>query len=168
MARRLHTVRPGGLVVVVCVFAALGWLGTLFAARLSWPTPSLPYTTVVTLAVVAALLVVLGLRVRAWRDGQRKRPLNPLFATRILLLAQSSSYAGAVLFGWHTGVLVDALNALGFGAPAAVVVRPLVLMGGAALMIAAGLVVERFCRIPPEDPDAVSGTPGAGGGEGLA
>lgn len=161
MAQKLHTIRPWWLVIIALVFAAFGWFATLVTARLGWPTPGLPYSTLVTLGLLIAVLLTLGLRVRSWRDGRREQSLSPILAARTFILAQASSYGGALLFGWHTGVLADALTALGSGAPVGLLFPSLALMAGSLVVIAVGLLVERFCRIPPEDngatPDGTRG-----------
>lgn len=160
MKPQLRTVRPLWLVVIVVIAAAAGWAVTVLTNRFGAPTPALPYSALITLGLVVLVVLVLGLRVRSWRNGNRERALNPILAARTLVLAQASAYAGALLLGWHAGVLVDALIALAYGASAGLLALPAVLIGGSAAMIAMGLVVERFCRIPPDDRGGPGKEPG--------
>ncbi|NYE96061.1 signal transduction histidine kinase [Psychromicrobium silvestre] len=153
-------IRARWLLVIALISTALGWIATVITNRLSLPTPALPFTALITLGIVVLAVLLLGFRVRSWRNGNRERALNPILAARTLVLAQASAYAGALLLGWHLGVLIDALAATFYGASAALLGLPAALMGGSAVMIVVGLVVERFCRIPPEDgADSADGLP---------
>ena len=170
MKSQLRTIRPLWLAVIAVIAAAAGWSATVLTNRFSLPTPALPYSALVTLGLVIVIVLVLGLRVRRWRDGKWDRELNPIVAARTLVLAQASAYAGALLLGWHAGVAVDAMVAIAYGAGAGVLTLPLVLIGGSAAMVVVGLVVERFCRIPPDDGNPAAkerrpGEDGAGGEE---
>lgn len=151
MKSQLRTIRPLWLAVVVLLGAVAGWLVSMLLRRFGLPTPALPYSSLITLGLVILVVVVLGLRVRSWRNGNRDRSLDPIMAARTLVLAQASAYAGALLFGWHLGVLIDGLIVISYGASAGVLALPAALLGGSALMVAAGLMTERFCRVPPED-----------------
>lgn len=172
MKSQLRTIRPLWLIAIAVIAAVAGWAATVLTNRFSLPTPALPYSALITLGLVIVIVLVLGLRVRNWRDGKRDRELNPILAARTLVLAQASAYAGALLLGWHAGVAVDAVIALAYGAGAGLLALPVVLAGGSAAMIVAGLMVERFCRIPPEDANAAGKERGPGGdgsgGEELA
>ncbi|WP_394940546.1 DUF3180 domain-containing protein [Psychromicrobium sp. YIM B11713] len=146
------------LVIIALVTTVVGWLATVLTNRLSLPAPALPYTALITLALVILVVLILGLRVRSWRNGHRERSLNPLQAARTLILAQASAYTGAVILGWHLGVLIDALAATFYGASLGVLGLPAALAAGSLLMIGVGMLVERFCRIPPEDGADASGS----------
>ncbi|WP_285727061.1 DUF3180 domain-containing protein [Psychromicrobium xiongbiense] len=175
MARQMRTISPWRLGSIVFVTTVLGWLAATWAGRVGWPAPSLPYSALITLGIVSVGVFLLGWRVRSWRENRSRarqegsrapakaRPLDPILAARTLILAQASCYAGALLMGWHLGVVVDALSAVvGYGAPLTLVIQPAVLLGGAAVVVAVGLLVERFCRIPPdtpEDPDKAGARP---------
>jgi MFS family permease len=83
------------------------------------------------------------------------RRLDPLRATRVLALARASAVAGAAMAGAYA-----ALAAL--TAPTATVeprverlVLALLAVLAAAALAAAGVVVERWCRVPPDDDQAV-------------
>ena len=95
MKSQLRTIRPLWLAVIAVIAAAAGWSATVLTNRFSLPTPALPYSALVTLGLVIVIVLVLGLRVRRWRDGKRDRELNPILAARTLVLAQASAYAGA-------------------------------------------------------------------------
>ena len=79
--------------------------------------------------------------------------LNPILAARTLVLAQACAYAGTVLLGWHAGIFVDQLRIWSLRSDQDITWLALAMAGGGLVMIVVGLLVERFCKIPPEDGD---------------
>lgn len=156
---------PLVLLVIGVGLAAAGWFATLMAGRYSLATPVLPLTGLVTMGVIVVLTLVLGIRVLRWRNGKKKKMLNPILAAWTLVLAQACAYTGAMLLGWHAGIFLDQLRLWNVRSGQAITWQTLVMAGGGLVMIVVGLVVERFCRIPPEDGDA-DGTPGLQGKRG--
>jgi len=153
------------LLVIVVGLAAAGWAATLVATRYSLATPVLPLTGLVTMGVIVVLTLVLGIRVLRWRNGKKTKILNPILAAWTLVLAQACAYTGAMLLGWHAGIFLDQLRLWNVRSGQAITWQTLTMAGGGLAMIVVGLVVERFCRIPPEDGDA-EGTPGLQGKRG--
>ena len=156
---------PLVLLVIGVGLAAAGWFATLMAGRYSLATPVLPLTGLVTMGVIVVLTLVLGIRVLRWRNGKKKKMLNPILAAWTLVLAQACAYTGAMLLGWHAGIFLDQLRLWNVRSGQAITWQTLIMAGGGLAMIVVGLVVERFCRIPPEDGDA-EGTPGLQGKRG--
>jgi len=148
---RMSVIKFSWLAVIALIAAVVGWLVTVLVNRVGFPTPVLPYSALITLALVIVIVLILGLRVRRWRNGNHERELSPILAARTLILAQASAYAGALILGWHLGILVDALMATFYGASISLLGPPAALIVGSLAMIAVGIMVERFCRIPPED-----------------
>lgn len=149
--------------VLAGVAAVLGWLVARAAPAMGVPTPVVGLSGLVTVAAVGVLCLVLGLRVRRDRDRPVAERMDPLAAARTLVLGQAAGFTGAVLAGWHAGAAVAVAVASGLDAPTA---RDALLLavGGAVLMVV-GVLVERWCRIPPED-DATGGGPRQDGGAG--
>jgi hypothetical protein len=147
----LHTLRAGWLLLTAIAGGIAGLLAFLVCVRAGWPTPVLPLSSLISMGIVAAFTVSLGLQVRRWRNGKRDRGLNPILAARTAVLAQACAYAGALLAGWHLGLMGLLLPDLMAGALAPLGWRCAALIGGGVLMLAIGVMVERFCRIPPED-----------------
>lgn len=153
---------PLVLLVIGVGLAVAGWFATLMAARYSLATPVLPLTGLVTMGAIVAVTLILGIRVLRWRNGKKKKMLNPILAAWTLVLAQACAYTGAMLLGWHAGIFMDQLRLWNVRSGQEITWQTLVMAGGGLVMIVVGLVVERFCRIPPEDGDA-EGTPGVPG-----
>lgn len=152
------SIRISWLVIIGLVSGAAGWLVNWWATRNGFPTPSLPLSSLITIAAVVTVTLVFGLRVRRWRSGKRNRTLNPILAARTVVLAQATAYAGALSTGWHVGILADQLTLLGVRSNLGPVWGTLALLAGGIVMIGIGLVVESFCKLPPDD-DAGAGKP---------
>lgn len=142
------------LLVIGVAVGVAGWLAAVLTTRYSLATPVLPLTGLITMGVIVVLTLVLGIRVLRWRNGKKTKMLNPILAAWTLVLAQACAYTGTVLLGWHVGIFVDQLRLLNLRSNQSLTWEALTMAGGGLLMIVVGLVVERFCRIPPEDGDA--------------
>ncbi|MHA7282607.1 DUF3180 domain-containing protein [Arthrobacter sp. TMS2-4] len=147
----MSSLRFRWLALVGLVAGLAGWLVNWFATRNGYGTPALPLTSLVTTAAIIAITLVFGRRVLRWRNGKRDRPLDPILATRTLVLAQACAYAGAVSLGWHAGIFVDQVVLLSVRAATAPLWGSVALMAGGIVMIMVGLVVEDFCRLPSDD-----------------
>lgn len=151
MRSTMRTIRPAWLVTVALVLAAAGWLVTELTSRASKPLPVLPLSSLITMAMIVIVCLILGLKVRRWRDGNREKALDPLMAARTVVLAQACAYAGAVLFGWHAGIMLDQLPTISLRVDLGIIWAILALLAGGLVMVAVGVIVERFCKLPPED-----------------
>lgn len=164
----MKPMRPLTLALISVIVAAAGWLATVLTSRYGLTTPVLPATALVTMGVIVVLTLVLGLRVLRWRNrprtpGAKKDALiNPILAARTLVLAQACAYAGTVLLGWHAGIFLDQLRIWSLRSNQGITWLSLALTGGGVVMIVVGLLVERFCRIPPEEGDGGLGQPISG------
>lgn len=181
----MNRLRPVWLLIISASAALLGLLATALMVSRGHGSPALPVSSVVTLAGVGGVVLLLGIIV--WRDqrqiqqeaerrraaaqgapgsGRRAssrrgpRRLHPLQAVRVVAAAQACAYAGALIAGWHAGVLAHLAPAAGLGAPNAS--SSLVMIIGGLIWVIIGFVVEQLCRIPPEDGGA------AGHGNGYA
>ena len=171
----MRLTRPSHLLVVALVAGAATWIGSSLldpdgtALRLTWWIPA-------ALLVVAGAVVATGWPVRrltravrreeglAPRDAGRgldrapapagdarlsdRYRVDPQRATQALALARASAFAGAALAGGYAAIALLTL-------PTAVVeprVERLAVAGVAVLtsvvLAVAGVVVERWCRLP--------------------
>lgn len=151
MKGTMRTIRPAWLTGVAVAVAVLGLLATELSSRASLALPVLPLSSLATMVLIAVVCIVLGLKVRRWRDGKRDKALDPLLAARTVVLAQACAYAGAVLLGWHGGILLHQLPTVALRAELGVIWQIATLMGGGLAMVAVGIAVERFCKVPPDD-----------------
>ena len=152
----MKPVNPFLLIVVGLILAIAGWFATVMTTRYGLATPVLPQTGLVTMGVIVALTLVLGIRVLRWRNGNKKKMLNPILAAWTLVLAQACAYTGSVLLGWHAGIFIDQLRLWNLRSDQTLAWQAVAMAGGGLVMIVVGLVVERFCRIPPEDGESES------------
>ncbi len=137
------TLLVAAVVGLVALYAMNMVLAMRGAAVLVTPV-SLP----VALALIAMLLVALAWPVRSAAKGERR--IDPFFATRVVVLAKASALAGALLAGAAAGILIYLLSR-------AVVPLGSSLTAGATLvaalaLVAAALVAEHWCSLPPDEP----------------
>lgn len=154
----MKPINPLRLVFLGVVLALLGWAGTVLASRYSWSTPLLPAAAMISMLVIVVLTLVLGLRVFRWRNSTKKKTfLDPILAARTLILAQACAYAGTVLLGWHVGIFLDQFSTWGFSTSQGLTWQAVGVAAGGLVMLVVGLVVEWFCKIPPDDGDSAPG-----------
>lgn len=141
---------PVALVGIAIAGAVIGWLLQVALTSSGLPSFQPPATLYSVLFVLAFGLVLLGRPVRRLVRGTATRPVDPFFATRVLMLAKASGLSGALLVGTAVGLVVYAVSRTGSVSTPGF--WPAVLLGvGALALCIAGLVVEWWCRIPPQD-----------------
>lgn len=175
--------RPMWLMIIAGSSALAGLVTTVIMVANGFGSPVLPPASTVTLVGIGC--VVLGLGTVVWwdlrrlekdaddadragrgtsRDARRRRAgrrIHPLEAARVVVAGQACGYAGAVIAGWHAGVLIDLGPAAGMAAPN-VNAALLMIIGGLAWVII-GFVVEQLCRLPPDRGDGEDGSGNAWG-----
>lgn len=120
--------------------------------------PSLSVTGSLALwifAVVAAVLAVtVRRRIADGEVGQDSSQMSPVFISRCALYGRACAWLGAVLGGLYGGLTVYVLLRHGEllaaqqDTPGAVTAAL-----GAAATAVAGVLLERACLVPPDDPD---------------
>ena len=139
------------LAVALIVAAVVTWV---FVRFLYGSLPLLPWTMVPSLLLLALgeLYTALVTRARIQRRPGAK-PIEPLVAARLAVLAKASAYAAAVLAGVFGGMAVYLVSSLDKPTPR----RDFFVSGGTALaaiaLVVGALVLEHACRVPkgPED-----------------
>ncbi len=147
----MGSIRYRWLAIIVLASGVAGWLVSDWATRNALPAPVLSVVGLLTVLLISGATLFLGLRVRRWQQGRRDRPLDPIAAARTLVLAQATAYAGSLLLGWHGGVFIDLLPLWSLRPGHAATWGSLAMIAGGVLMMSVGLLVERFCRLPPDD-----------------
>lgn len=140
------------LATAAAVGAAVGWaVVSLYENRggvalVGWPTA-------VLFGALAAIVVSLGWPVRQWTLGDKgkTRRLEPLYASRVLAFAQASSRAGALFVGWFVGHALHLLPDVAFEARRDRLIQVGVAVVMAAVFAGAGVLVEKWCQVPPTD-----------------
>lgn len=106
----------------------------------------------VSLVAIAVILILLAVPIRRLTQGKAKAPVDPYYATRVVMLAKACALSGALLAGLSLGVTGFMLTrpALPSGGSIGLAVSTLV---GSGILLAAGLIAEHMCTIPPVEPD---------------
>ncbi len=141
--------------------AVLGWAGLRIWTRSGGTYVPLPWTAVVGTAMLAVAVVAAGLPVRRWMSGRRDRPLDPLVAARTVVLAKAAAYGGALLAGWYAAQALVILPDL-VGTRRTRFVLAVAATLAAVGVCVAGFVVQRWCRVPPDDGEGGPGTRAGG------
>lgn len=134
-----------------------GLLGFIVGGAATWvleswgyALPDVPWPAIVGMLLLGAALLILGIPIKKWRDGERKEPIDPLQAARVAMMAKASSLAGAGLSGWYLATGIYILLSAGFlrTGPAFGMFGTFLVAAG---LMTVGIVVERFCQLPPDD-----------------
>lgn len=117
---------------------------------------------------LAGLAIVEFVAARNTRQRIERRPgrgrLNPLLIARYAVLAKASSLGGAIFGGFYAGIGVWAFLQRGQLRAADTNLPPAVAgLIGALALVAAAILLERACRVPPSKDDEEKGTGGNGG-----
>jgi hypothetical protein len=152
--------RPTTLILLAFVGGIGGFLLQLALAAGSQPTMRPEYTLAVTLVFIAIVVVALAVPIRRATRSTVRRPIDPFYATRVVVLAKASSLGGALLAGIAAGFTIELL--VRAGSPSSdSYVRTLVMLGASVLLLVAGLVAEHLCTVPPDDDRHGAGAGGA-------
>lgn len=140
--------------------AAVGLLVQVFRSSSGHAPLVPPVSLSITLAAMAAVLLILGIALRRAVTRDTGGNVNPFTAVRILAGARAGQFAGALFGGFGAGL---ALSLLGrsVAAPTATWIPMVLVLGSGALLLGCGIVVERLCRIPPDDSEE-NGEPATG------
>jgi hypothetical protein len=147
--RRLRPMSPAALYAWTVAGLVAGWLfhrvlygGAKFAPMVSWGQPT-------ALLLVAAILVGTARSTRR-SIQQRAGRLSPHHAVNRLVLARACAYVGCLMAGAYFGYAVS-----WFGVDSELAaeraIRSSVAGVTGLMVVAAGLLLERACRVPPED-----------------
>ena len=140
------------LVLFAVIGGAAAWIYELLLASRG-DMPWVP-TWVLSAVLIVIAVINIGLAIpirRAVRDRTRPR-IDPFHATRVVVLAKASAIGGALMTGAGAGVLVFLLTRPGAHSSSQVGVS-IAVTAGAVLLLAAGLVAEYLCSVPPDDED---------------
>ncbi|MGI8578566.1 MAG: DUF3180 domain-containing protein [Nocardioidaceae bacterium] len=156
------TIRPTRLRVLAVLFivgALLGYGFVSLTEHLNGTAPGVEWTSVG--ALVAIGLVLLVLAQSTYRALHREgRQIDPQRAVNYLLLAKASSLVGSVMAGGYLGFGLRFVDQLDFGLPRERAIRAGCAALGSIVILVAGLLLERACRIPRVKDDSKNGPGG--------
>lgn len=149
--------KPQSLIAWAVIGGVVAWSTQMWLTTSGFPSFVPPATFGVAVGLVGVVLVILAWPIRRFvlrRPGAQ--PVDALYATRVLLLAQAGALAGSFFVGGSTGVGIS------------LVFRPVmsnesvllagVAVVGAILLVVGALLAERWCRVPPESQDTLGGS----------
>jgi len=151
----LKPISPLIITVWVLVSGIAGFGYSTFAVNNGLEVPISGITLALSTALIA--VVLLGLAVPIWKykrtitkalTTSKPLPVNPFYAVRVLLLSKAAAITGAMLIGWHAGVLVKQ-----FTAPVVVTdatTPNITALVAAVLLLIVGFVVEQICKLPSD------------------
>ncbi|GAB2471722.1 DUF3180 domain-containing protein [Xylanimonas ulmi] len=113
--------------------------------RVAW----VEYVAVLTLAV---LIFWLGWAVRSYQKGS-KPDLDPVRAARTFVLAKAGALTGAILVGRYLAAALDVVGDIQIESQRDRAIAAGVAVLCSVVLVVVGLVVEKFCELPPPDDD---------------
>jgi Protein of unknown function (DUF3180) len=144
--------RVSTLVIIAVVCAAVGWL---LLRAVYTKLPPLPWTGVPALLIAAAAEAWMGRDIKGRIAGRsRSKPVEPLFASRMVALARASSVAAAIIAGLAAGSAFYLAGSLSASTPRQDALTAVITFVAAILLACAALYLEYCCRVPgdPAEP----------------
>ena len=144
--------RISTLVIIAVVCAAAGWL---LLRAVYTKLPPLPWTGVPALLIAAAAEAWMGRDIKARIAGRPgSKPVQPLFASRMVALARASSVAAAIIAGLAAGSAFYLAGSLNASTPRQDALTAVITFVAAIVLACAALYLEYCCRVPgnPEEP----------------
>jgi MFS family permease len=113
--------------------------------------PSTSWLAVFIFVALALGLLLAGRPVKRLVAGRATRPVNPLYAARVLAMAQAAALAGAAIVGWYVAQVLMLVPDADVPSQQLQMLTLGVLALAAAGLAAVGLVVQRWCRLEDDD-----------------
>lgn len=148
------SVRPTSrrlLIAIVVLGAAIGWTMIKAIESSGGIAPMVSWLTLVAWSFLAALLFVAA-RNTHQRIQVRRERIEPSRAVFLLLIGKASAFVGALCTGVYAGFALSFLSAVSSSGPRNRVITAGVAAVISVLVVTAGLLLERACRIP-DDPE---------------
>ncbi len=152
MVSQPHGIRIRLLVAVTVVTGALAWIALRLWSNAGHLLPQPSWAGLPLLVAVAIGLYLAGRPVKKLVAGQATKPVHPLYAARVLVLAQAAALAGATVLGWYLAQVVLLLPDSDVESQQNRIVQLGALGLGSVLLAATGLVVQKMCRVDDRGP----------------
>lgn len=153
----MRPTRVASLAALLVGVAAVCWGALRLTEIRGGTTPDLTWTAPAGVVVVALAVLVAALALRSRLRGDR--PPNPLGTARMAVLGKAGAHVGPIVGGFYLGYLVLLLPGLQAESRRDRAVLCAVALLAAVLLSAAGLLLERTCRVKggdDEEPPAAS------------
>lgn len=142
--------RPSTVVSILVVAIVAGFAFDAALAATLHPVAVPAITLGLVLLAISAIVISLAVPVFRVARGRTHVPIDAYYATRVVLIAKASSLAGA-LFGGFVGGMLAYMLTRGVSVPASSAVPTIIAVVGGLVLLAAGLVGEYMCTVPPDD-----------------
>jgi uncharacterized membrane protein len=152
----MTTTRAATVLLVTGVAFAVTWVAIQVTLDLGWSLPAPPWPVAAVIGLLAVGTLAAAWPIRQWTAGHRDRQVDPLRAARTVALAKASSLTGAFVTGLWSAFAVTALPRIEVPAQTERAVAFVLAVAASAALLVAGLLAERWCRIPPEDGGGVA------------
>ena len=144
--------RPTPLIGLGVAGLVIGFLVELAAAGSGIAVFIPPLSLPITLVAIAVIVIAFAIPIRRATHSKTRTRIDPFRAMRVAVLAKACSLSGALLTGSGIGVLAYLLSRSVLPASGSIWLAVAATVG-AAILLAAGLVAEYLCTLPPEDDD---------------
>src|SRR3954465_10405004 len=141
---------PAGLCAWTVIGLVAGWLFHLVTDRGTGLPPQVPWAQPLALVLVAAILAGTAWSTRR-TITQHPGRLSPHQAVNRLVLARACAYVGALAAGVYIGYAVSWLGDSSSDLAGQRALRAACAGVAGILVVVGGLLLERACRVPPED-----------------
>jgi hypothetical protein len=147
-----HGIRARVLVAVFVLVAGGSWVALKLLSGGGRELPSTSWLAVFIFVALGLGLLVAGRPVKRLVAGRATRPLNPLYAARVLAMAQAAALTGAGIAGWYAAQILLLVPDADIPSQQLQILVLGILTLVAAGLAAVGLVVQRWCRLDEPDP----------------
>jgi hypothetical protein len=152
MVSRPDGIRARTLIAVAVVVGGGSWVVLRLLQGGGRDLPSTSWLAVFIFVALALGLLLAGRPVKRLVAGRATRPVNPLYAARVLAMAQAAALAGAAIVGWYVAQVLMLIPDADIPSQQLQMLTLGVLTLAAAGLAAVGLVVQRWCRLEDDDP----------------
>ena len=151
MVSRADGIRARTLIAVAAVVGGASWVVLRLLQGGGRDLPSTSWLAVFIFVALALGLLLAGRPVKRLVAGRATRPVNPLYAARVLAMAQAAALAGAAIVGWYVAQVLMLVPDADVPSQQLQMLTLGVLALAAAGLAAVGLVVQRWCRLEDDD-----------------
>lgn len=155
---------PLTLLVAAVVGVGVGLFLQTYRSGVGFAPFAPPLSLPASLLVISVILLILAHRMKKNIADERTETVNPFHAVRLLAAARAAQYTGSVFTGFGVGLFLTVAGRVGQIATGVWLPMLLTTVLGVLLLIA-GIIAERACRIPPDDSEAVENEVGEEGTE---